>query len=284
MILGQIELWSKPLTGVYTPAVIVAAIVVPVIAITIAVQRHVRMRQATVAMSLLVATTLVGARLLHGLTNPSVYADNPSELVSMDIRSFALFGGLLLAGIVGACYCVAARIDVWTLADCTAPALGIGIVIARVGCFSNGCCFGVTTNLPWGVLYPAGSPPHLHQAASDFGVLFGEATPVHPTQVYEMFAALTAALVSGFLMSRRSVPSGVPFLTAVLLFATFRWFNDALRVHASTLVTDPWNYRQLYAIVVMTAAATLAWRIVRRERCKSSLSDIQGRPKSAFKQ
>ncbi|NIU02223.1 MAG: prolipoprotein diacylglyceryl transferase, partial [Nitrosopumilaceae archaeon] len=37
------------------------------------------------------------------------------------------------------------------------PHAGITLIILRTGCFLNGCCYGVRTNMPWGVSYPRGS-------------------------------------------------------------------------------------------------------------------------------
>jgi phosphatidylglycerol:prolipoprotein diacylglycerol transferase len=58
----------------------------------------------------------------------------------------------------------------------------VGIAIARLGCFANGCCFGGRCHLPWGVHLPAAS-----------GVSSGAATPaLHPLPLY--FAATAAGL------------------------------------------------------------------------------------------
>lgn len=51
-----------------------------------------------------------------------------------------------------------------------ATALGtlpLAIAVARIGCWISGCCYGIATQLPWGV------------------VVAGEPTPVHPVPVYE---------------------------------------------------------------------------------------------------
>jgi len=47
----------------------------------------------------------------------------------------------------------------------------VGLAIGRVGCLLNWCCWGITTNLPWGF-----------EVIPDFAV--------HPTQIYSIFIAL----------------------------------------------------------------------------------------------
>jgi phosphatidylglycerol:prolipoprotein diacylglycerol transferase len=205
-------------------------------------------------------TMLVGSRLLHWWTHPAIYQQDPWRVASFSFRDFSLFGGLLLAGLTGMICCWVTRIDFWRLADCIAPALGLGIALTRVGCFLSGCCFGVETHLPWGVIYPSGSPAHMHQAGGDFLAIFSGCQAVHPTQIYELMAAGSAALLA-FVLLQRQFPSGVPFLAATIVFCGFRWFNDPLRVHANTLVTTAWSYSTLYAVLAVIGIAVLFWRM-----------------------
>jgi hypothetical protein len=53
----------------------------------------------------------------------------------------------------------------------------------------------------------------------------------------------------------------VPFLTAAIVFTSFRWLIDPLRVHNPTLVTAGWTYWQLYEILVAIGAVVMAWRL-----------------------
>ncbi len=258
---GQIQLWSEPLTaGAYTAAVSVAALLVPVLAARLAAARGLPLVRVAVCLGVTAAATLVGSRLLHWWTHRGLYEPDPSRIWSLDFGDFSLFGGLLLAGLAGAVCAAAMKINLWELADCVAPALGVGIAVTRVGCFLNGCCFGVETERPWGVVYPNGSPAHWHQAGGDFLALFAGCRAVHPTQVYEMLAALAAALVAVALL-RRNVRSGVPFLAAAIVFTAFRWLDDPLRASAPTLVTPGWSYRLLYATLLAIGSAALLWRL-----------------------
>ena len=47
----------------------------------------------------------------------------------------------------------------------------IGFAIGRIGCFINWCCFGILTDLPW-------------------GIQVWDYLPVHPTQIYEIIFVL----------------------------------------------------------------------------------------------
>jgi phosphatidylglycerol:prolipoprotein diacylglycerol transferase len=203
---------------------------------------------------------LAGSRLLHWWTHPSAQGLEISPLLSLDFRDFSLYGGLVLAGLASVVCCALTRVKLWELADCVAIAVGIGIVIVRSGCFVNGCCFGVETDQPWGVIYPKGSPVQFHQIAVDATAMFHECRAVHPTQIYEMLAAGVAALLA-FLLSHRNLPGGVPFLAAAIVFTSFRWVIDPLRVPNPTQVTTGWTYRHLYEMVVAIGAVVLVGRL-----------------------
>jgi phosphatidylglycerol:prolipoprotein diacylglycerol transferase len=50
----------------------------------------------------------------------------------------------------------------WYL-DIIAPSAALGMGLGRIGCFLNGCCWGLPADLPWAVRFPFGSPPAVQQ-------------------------------------------------------------------------------------------------------------------------
>ena len=85
----------------------------------------------------------------------------------------SLFGGLL--GVI--CFILTTpnpneeterkkRLSIWRMLDIIAPSMVLGLAFGRIGCFLNGCCFGGVCDVdkyPWGVTFPAGSPPFMDQ-------------------------------------------------------------------------------------------------------------------------
>jgi len=108
----------------------------------------------------------------------------------------------------------------WTVADALTPALALGTVIGRIGCFLNGCCYGTPTQLPWGVVFPPDSFA---------GLEFGNAT-VHPSQLYFALAGLVLFAVVWLLRGRLRVP-GTLFWVFLALFAMVRIPLDATRAY-----------------------------------------------------
>jgi phosphatidylglycerol---prolipoprotein diacylglyceryl transferase len=218
------------------------------------------------------AVGIAGARLLDLGVNWGYYAEDPSRAYGLGFRGFSLDGGLVLALSTALLLSRAFRLPVWRLADSAAPALAAGIVLMRVGCFLNGCCFGTITSLPWGVTYPSGSAVWAYQLGTGKTGLLGFAgavRPVHPTQLYELIAALVFGAIAVWLIRRRgeegerSTPSGVPFLTFALGFTLFRLGNNFLRTQPPTVAAPEWFYPALFSIVAVGVAGLLVWRLRR---------------------
>jgi phosphatidylglycerol:prolipoprotein diacylglycerol transferase len=96
------------------------------------------------------------------------------------------YGGLLLAIPGGVWFVRRRRLDMGRVADIAAPCIMLGLMFGRVGCFLNGCCYGVPTASFSGVHFP------------------GHLGPVHPTQLYEAAGALLLAAVLYIALRRRA--------------------------------------------------------------------------------
>jgi phosphatidylglycerol:prolipoprotein diacylglycerol transferase len=176
----------------YLLFLVIALFVTVIGTVLIARKRGLPQRAVVITVSAMVVATIVGARGLHILTNASIYRQDPSRMFAFDASGFSLFGGLIAAVIVGWIGSRLLRLNVWRFGDAAAPMVGVGIAVVRIGCFLNGCCFGKETNLPWGVTFPFMSFAHKYEIAQNPSRLF-EAAQVHPTQIYELIAALIGA-------------------------------------------------------------------------------------------
>ena len=206
------------------------------------------------------AAVPIGARLMDAATKRDLYMEDPSRLWAVDLTGFSMFGGLLLASLVGIVACRRLRIDLVRLADSVAPALGIGIALMRVGCFEAGCCFGEVCDLPWAVTFPAGSEAHLYQLLSS-GTIFslGSPLPVHPTQLYEAAAGLTGSGLALWILAGKRM-EGTAFLFFAGWYSGFRLVNHVFRAAGSSLTVSDQFYPILYTAVLLAAAATLILR------------------------
>ena len=143
-----------------------------------------------------VVAGIVGAKLWHVIDTPAEFRE-AGWRVLWDSAGFAWFGGLVFGISALLFQGWWARIGALRTLDLAAPSAAIGYGIGRIGCFLSGDgCYGLPTNLPWGMSFPNGIEPVF--------------VPVHPTPLYELLAGLAI----GWWLWRRA---GKPFPTGLIL-------------------------------------------------------------------
>ncbi len=257
--LGGAEVTLRAYSTFYTLAFVLA----PLAAMRAAGRHQLSRVQALAVFTLALIAGIVGARLLDLFVAWRLYADDPSRISAVSFTGFSLYGGLVLATITAIALARALRLPVWRLADAAVPGLVLGLVLMRIGCYLNGCCFGAITEVPWGVTFDPGTAAWSHQLATGaggvLGTLLGNVRPVHPTQLYEMAGTLACGAVAWWL-TRRRAPDGVPFLAFALGFTLVRLGNHFLRARVNTITAPEWFYPVLYAGVIAVLAALIFWR------------------------
>jgi phosphatidylglycerol---prolipoprotein diacylglyceryl transferase len=208
-----------------------------------AIKRGYEARKVMIILVVMLVSAVVGARILNAIVNLNAYAADPGKLFELGAEGFSLYGGIIFAALGGFICCRLLKLNIYKMGDSLIPFLGIGIAIMRIGCFLAGCCFGRETDLPWGVKFPLLSPAHLHQL-SVYGNYF-EVNPVHPTQLYELVAALFLAMIA-FGMLKKKRRDGMAIFVFIAGFSLFRLFNSYLRVNPDSFSAPPYFYPALY--------------------------------------
>jgi phosphatidylglycerol:prolipoprotein diacylglycerol transferase len=149
-----------------------------------------------------VVAGLLGAKLLFVFEHRG---EEPLVSLLTTRAGLSWFGGLF-GGVGAALACFGwKRWPIVPLVAAATPALAVGHLLGRVGCFLVGDDYGRPTSLPWGVAFPKGLPP--------------TAVPVHPTQLYEAAFLLVLAWLlirwrrarvdAGFVLGRYLVLAGL---------------------------------------------------------------------------
>jgi phosphatidylglycerol:prolipoprotein diacylglycerol transferase len=222
-------------------------------------KRELPLRHMTILSGSMLIAALIGARLLHAMINSNLYIQDPSRLWALNTRGFSLFGGIIMAAVTGVILCRVMKLPVWKIGDTVAPFLGLGIASMRVGCFLNGCCFGRETTNPLGVNFPLFSQAHRFELQQGTAKLFS-VNPVHPTQLYELTAALVASALATFIIKKK-LPDGTAILAFAIFFAAFRWINYYIRITPPTFNASPLFYPLFYASVIILCSILLYKRI-----------------------
>lgn len=192
----------------------------------------------------MVVCAIVGSRSLYVIGRWGYYKDNLLEIFMVQKGGLAFLGGFLLAVLVTFLFARSKGIPVLRLMDVMCPGTALGYSIARIGCFLNGCCFGLPTGVPWGVSFPVGA-----LAYSYFG-----ADQIHPTQLYAVFLVLAIFLIIVFLWKRRAY-DGYVFFWFLVLYAVYRFTVEFFRYCPPELYLLGLNPGQIVSIIMFAAGS-----------------------------
>jgi len=180
---------------------------------------------------------VIFAKLLHVIDLWQYYIQNPGQIISG--AGLTAWGAVLGAALGIWVYSRVSKLQFSYLADLIAPGIILAQAVGRVGCTINGCCYGLPTSLPWGVIYT-----HPNSIAP-LGVA------IHPTQLYELIYNL---IVFGILLTlrRRLKPEGSLFLIYLSLYSLWRLGIDFLREGTSFLFGL--HQAQVISIIILAIA------------------------------
>jgi phosphatidylglycerol:prolipoprotein diacylglycerol transferase len=205
-----------------------------------------------VGMSLsILICSLIGTRLFYVMDNWSYYLGHPDQVISLD--GIVIYGIVLgiVAGI--AIYARIAKLPFWRWGDGIAPGAMLGMALYRIGCIINGCCYGITTNLPWAVVFT--NPESL----APFGKL------LHPTQVYHLVLGLMV-FATVWTVQRRLKPEGSIFLLWLVLFAATDLPVRFFRVEAPFLL----GMKLAVIVDILILVITVPWLILRKRTARNT--------------
>jgi phosphatidylglycerol:prolipoprotein diacylglycerol transferase len=127
----------------------------------------------------MIITGIVFARLVFVLLDPHVTQYTWKTVLAVWNGGISFDGSLIGALIAMGVYCRIHKKPFMAMADRFAAPAMIGYAIGRIGCFLNGCCYGASTTMPWGVrFYDTDGPVSVWTA------------PSHPTQLYATLISL----------------------------------------------------------------------------------------------
>ncbi|MBI5060203.1 prolipoprotein diacylglyceryl transferase [candidate division KSB1 bacterium] len=176
--------------------------------------------------------SLLGARISYVFTHLEEFRQYPLDAISpiqhngkIGIAGLVLLGGVVAGFATAYVFGRRRQVPFLVTTDIFVPSLALGIAIGRIGCFFNGCCFGLPTELPWCMHFPA---------ESIAGGVFPE-TCLHPTQLYE---CLWMLLTFGFLLGIDRRPRGIGRVTGwfLLLNGTGRFYVESLRWYEQSMI------------------------------------------------
>jgi phosphatidylglycerol:prolipoprotein diacylglycerol transferase len=166
---------------------------------------------------------VVGSRLFYVAFHWQEFSHDLIGIIAFwrgGLAGLMFYGGFLGGIIAGFLYVYLNKLPVRRLMDAVTPAIMLGEGFTRIGCFLNGCCFGVPTNGPCGIVFPHDSPA---------GALFVDKA-IHPTQLYSSAAGFLL-FFSALWLERRKLRPGVLSAVLLIIYSLFRFGIDFVRFY-----------------------------------------------------
>lgn len=174
---------------------------------------------------------IVAAGLLCGIVGSKIplLFENPSVQTFFVAKS--IVGGLI-GGMVGIAVTKRILHIKLKLGNVIAPAVAIGMVFGRLGCFFAGCCYGVETHAGW-------------------GIDFGDGLLRYPTQLFEVGFHLMAFILLHTYRDKVKSP-GILFRIYMIAYFSFRFMIEFIRVNPAV-----WLGLSIYQILSVLALVYL---------------------------
>ena len=107
---------------------------------------------------IIVVCGIIGARIAYVIQFFDQFRGDLWKIIRIDQGGLVFYGGFILAALVIFRYVRKHQLCMSRILDICAPAMAIGHAFGRIGCFIQGCCFGIPCK-GFGVIYPAGTAP-----------------------------------------------------------------------------------------------------------------------------
>jgi phosphatidylglycerol:prolipoprotein diacylglycerol transferase len=173
-----------------------------------------------------------------------------------------LFGGLATVWV----YLRFNKVPVLPALDIMAPHLALGQAITRVGCFLNGCCYGVPTSGTFAVAYGPYSLAFEEQVRQ--GLLApheAHSLPVHPTQLYMAGGLLVIFALLRWLLSEQH-PAGTTGAGYLVLYGALRFTVEIFRGDSARSLAGMTVSQALSVVLVVCGVAWVGAQICRQRK------------------
>jgi len=194
----------------------------------------------------LILSAIIGARAYYVILH---YDEFRGDLVSIinpfhdgmvGIGGLVMYGGFIGALIASIIYFRVKRLPFLPYADAVAPAFGLGVMLTRVGCFMNGCCYGAPTD-HCGVSFPISSAAGIYQHDM-------HAVALYPSQLFESVGGFLIFFTVLFIGKRKPF-TGFLFYLAGLMYTVIRFLVDFSRFYAPDERLGGFSHNQIFCIL-----------------------------------
>lgn len=188
---------------------------------------------------------IVGARLLYVIMNLPEYLRSPLKIINITEGGLVIYGGIIAALIITIILIRRYSLPFWRTVDILTPALALAQGIGRIGCFFAGCCYGLPTQRPWGVIFR--NPDSL----APLGVT------LHPTQIYHAISNFSIFIILFYILRKRKDFDGQIFSLYLCLYPAGRFIMEFFRADSMIKLFGIINLTQGISLLVILGGICL---------------------------
>lgn len=152
------------------------------------------LKQGIIAMMIILILALLFARLTYFLLYPQLLT-HYLQIFEFRTKNFTLYGGILGALLGAILISKRWHFSLLRWMDHTIPVVSVSLMLSRLGCLFNGCCFGKITKMPWGIPMRKESLAYYAYVNENPLSLFSQLPKIHFTQLYEIIVVVLSLSV-----------------------------------------------------------------------------------------
>jgi len=234
-------------------------------------------------MVFIIIGSIVGARLIYTATQPQDYeGENVRNILKITEGGLSIHGGIIGAMFFGWLYCRFKGLEYWKMVDLVIPGVALGQFFGRIGCWLNGCCYGIKCDIidqaiaknPDSPLkdifvFPNEAVWRAREMDGDLARFYDAGTAAigqyarHPTQIYEAIGVLA---IFFYLVNFRKnkMFTGHVFLMYVWLYSVLRFLVENFRFGSPTAekIEDIGSSIVLWKFITLAQLASIILGIV----------------------
>ena len=181
---------------------------------------------------------LFGGRIMSILQNSNNKISDLAGFYRFWEAGLVVYGAIILSLICLVLYIKIKRLPLLKILDCFFLFFPLAMAIGRIGCYCQGCCYGIITDSSIGIRFPKlysikygiiGSDAfieHLNKGIIRYSDMLS--LPVYPTQIISSISLLIIFLVL-FLIKNKIETQGILMSLSILLYSLFRFFIEFIR-------------------------------------------------------
>jgi len=215
---------------------------------------------------IILVSSVFGSRFFYVIFHLAEFETHPWDMINpvqstgeLGIAGLSMVGGVVPAIGISLLFLFWKKQNIWKMADLAAPSFMLGLGITRIGCFLNGCCFGIPTHSPLGVVFPYDSAA---------GYFFPDAH-VYPTQLLHSAAGFLILFILLFTEKYKKF-DGSTFWLMLSLFSLQRIVIDFFRYYEPDMVFlstggVDFSVNQVVLLPVLIVSIVI-WNLLRKKQ------------------